>query len=124
MNFILIYPLTVCGFERDPHSPRAPVGDEPSWQSICWNLAAAFELQFHLQSAVSPAEHQKSGVWLMLQPHPLDQRHNYIVINMAETLGFLRCARPWFLIIKYHSPEKSECNRPAIRGVQVVFWVE
>lgn len=27
------------------------------------------------------AEEQRSAVWLMLQPHPLDQRHNYIVIS-------------------------------------------
>lgn len=27
------------------------------------------------------AEEQRSAEWLMLQPHPLDQRHNYIVIS-------------------------------------------
>lgn len=32
-----------------------------------------------LHHTVSSAEPQNSGVWLMLQPHPLDHRHNYIV---------------------------------------------
>lgn len=73
---------------------------------------------------VSSAEHQNSGVWLMLQPHPLDQRHNYIVINFAGSLDFLRCVRLWLLFINSHPPEERECNRPAICGVRDVFRVE
>lgn len=34
------------------HGPHAAAGDGPSWKSSRWNLAAAFERHFHLQSAV------------------------------------------------------------------------
>lgn len=63
--------------------------------------------------SVSPAEPRNSAVWLMLQPHPLDQRDNYIVINVAEWMDF-RCQHPWLLFIKYHSPEKSIIYLPCM----------
>lgn len=39
-----------------------------------------------IRHTVSSTEQQNSAVWLMLQPHPLDQRHNYIVIDLAGSL--------------------------------------
>lgn len=77
-----------------------------------------------LHHTVSSAEPQNSGVWLMLQPHPLDHRHNYIVINFAGSLDFLGCAPLWLLFIKYRLPEEWDCNRAAICGVQDVLRVE
>lgn len=132
IHFILLHPLPFCALlwlERDPHRPHAPAGHEPSWNIKFVGIAllpimGCSSICNQRRHTVSSAEPQNSGVWLMFQPHPLDQRHNYIVINFAGSLDLPGCERLWLLFIKYHLPEEWECNRAAICGVQDVLRVE
>lgn len=131
IDFILLHPLTSCAYVVRTGATRSTCASG-SWTVLKYQIAGIALLPImgcssicnQLRHTVSSAEPQNSGVWLMLQPHPLDHRHNYIVINFAGSLDFLVCVPLWLLFIKYHLPEERECNRAAICGVRDVLRVE
>lgn len=100
--------IRVCAYS---HWPHASVGCQPDLshlkirfeQSRSCDVSSS-SICSHPCHNVTPAEEQNRTVWLMLQPHPLDQRYNYIVISFTGPIKLLWSTVLWLPFIKHQFP--------------------